>query len=212
MSKLECLLMACVYAALGVPLLITSLNTPEAEDLTKLKEDGLKKILAYPTNAVIVSKVLPLQQIVCRGEELGKEVGGVIRCAENSFSNLITQDKQCIFNCMKNCDPAEPGCLVNCVKSCTKSVVQPVAQQDVLNFETCVKNIPLDSSKCKSILSQKSDSKHPWGTHDLSQEFNALRMVSLVVSILLLVGSFVKLVEMFVTKSSKKVRSKKSRK
>jgi hypothetical protein len=212
MSKLECLLMACVYAALGVPLLITSLNTPEAEDLTKLKWGDLlpgtnSKILAYPTNAVIVSKVLPWQQMLCRGEELGKEVGGVIRCAENSFSNLIPS-ATCIPDCVKKSCKTPKDC-VNCIKNCEK---MPNYSQDVHNFEKCVKNIPLDSSKCKSILSQKSDSKHPWGTHDLSQEFNTLRMVSLVVSILLLVGSFVKLVEMFVTKSGKKVRGKKSRK
>ena len=176
MSKLECFIMASVYAALGVPLLIISLNIPEAEDLTKLKGGDIeKKILDYPTNAVIVSKVLPWQQMLCGFEGIEKGIGkGLGKCMEV---------------CAKT-----PSEIKGFQKLCAEKCIAQYASQ-----------------KCKSILNMKPglSDPYPFGTHDLSQEFNALRMISFVVSILLLVMSFVKLIEMFVVKSSKKSRSKK---
>ena len=168
MSLLECSVMACVYAALGVPLLLFSLNLPEAEDLTKLKNDP-SKILDYPTNAVIVSKVLPLQQMVCGMEE------------------LIVFEKG-LFPCMEQCKSQGDSCNKDSVKQCMSQYAPP---------------------KCKSILSQKSDSKHPFGTHDLSHEFNTLRLCSLVISIILLVMSFLKLVQILVLSGKTKRKSKK---
>ena len=109
MSLLECSVMACVYAALGVPLLLFSLNLPEAEDLTKLKK-GAKKILDYPTNAVIVSKVLPLQQMLCGMEELGdkKYYIGLGKC----IAQCISQGDSCNKDSLKQCilQYASPKC------------------------------------------------------------------------------------------------------
>ena len=74
MSKLECVIMAAIYCALGIPLIIISINAPEVEDVTSLKKGDTKSFLNYPSDAVVAMNLLPFQKLVCEGEQMNQTI------------------------------------------------------------------------------------------------------------------------------------------
>ena len=67
MSKVDRLLMGCIYLILGIPLIYVSTQTPEVEDISKLKvnEDSMNTLLNYPKNSVIAADIGYFQQFLC---------------------------------------------------------------------------------------------------------------------------------------------------
>ena len=67
MSKVDRLLMGCIYLILGIPLIYVSTKTPEVEDISKLKlnEDSMNTLLNYPQHAVIAADIGYFQQFLC---------------------------------------------------------------------------------------------------------------------------------------------------
>ena len=65
MSKVDRLLMGCVYLILGIPLIYISTQTPEVEDISKVNANSLKTLLNYPQNSVIAADIGWFQKILC---------------------------------------------------------------------------------------------------------------------------------------------------
>ena len=67
MSKVDKLLMGCIYLILGIPLIYMSKQTPEVEDISHLKvnEDSINTFLNYPQNSVIAADIGWFQKILC---------------------------------------------------------------------------------------------------------------------------------------------------
>ena len=172
MSKLECVIMAAIYCALGIPLIIISINAPEVEDVTSLKKGDTKSFLNYPSDAVVAMNLLPFQKLVCEGEQMNQTI-----------TDFIKKFDKCG---LKQCDPRYP-CKTGC--KCVGTLND--------NMGICMPDKPSPSKpskRCKYLEKIKAG-KHPYGVRDLSQEFNSLRVGSLIIGIILLVLAFLKIAE-----------------
>ena len=171
MSKLECVIMAAIYCALGIPLLIVSINVPEVEDVTALKSGDTKSFLNYPSDAVVAMNLLPFQKLLCEGEQMNQTI-----------TNFIKKFKKC------------GGRMCNSQRSCTTGCkCKPLND----NMGVCIPELPKPSKPSKrcQYLGKIKAGKHPLGIRDLSQEFNSLRTGSFVIAIILLSLAFIKIIE-----------------
>ena len=68
MSKVDRLLMGCVYLILGIPLIYISTQTPEVENMANVNfknPDSFSNFLNYPQNAVIAGDIGRFQKLLC---------------------------------------------------------------------------------------------------------------------------------------------------
>jgi len=96
MSKVDRLLMGCVYLILGIPLIYISTQTPEVEDISKVNANSLKTLLNYPQNSVIAADIGWFQKILCWMYEFDGELGPILlgtsipqtsRCKDLAITN-----------------------------------------------------------------------------------------------------------------------------
>jgi hypothetical protein len=74
MNNLQYLITTLAYIAFGTALIVMCWKTPEIKDLTHLKrvhkrhphKNILKKFLNYPKDSVIITRLAPLQQEICK--------------------------------------------------------------------------------------------------------------------------------------------------
>ena len=67
MSKVDKLLMGCIYLILGIPLIYMSKQAPEVEDISHLKvnTESINTFLTYPQNSVIAADIGWFQNVLC---------------------------------------------------------------------------------------------------------------------------------------------------
>ena len=97
MSKVDRLLMGCIYLILGIPLIYVSAQTPEVEDISKVNKDSMKTLLNYPQNSVIAADIGWFQKILCLMYEAEEELGPVI------IGTSIPQTSRCKDLAITNC-------------------------------------------------------------------------------------------------------------
>jgi len=70
MSKVDIILMGCVYLILGIPLVIIASKAPEVEDISQLSFDNqdYKIFLNYPPDSVIATNIAPFQRFLCNSK------------------------------------------------------------------------------------------------------------------------------------------------
>ena len=76
MSKVDRLLMGCVYLILGIPLIYISSQTPEVENMANVNfknPDSIRNFLNYPQHAVIAGDIGWFQNVICWLETVAKE-------------------------------------------------------------------------------------------------------------------------------------------
>ena len=81
MSKVDRLLMGCVYLILGIPLIYISSQTPEVENMANVNfknPDSMRNFLNYPQHAVIAGDIGWFQQALCWMFDSGPMPGPVI--------------------------------------------------------------------------------------------------------------------------------------
>lgn len=68
MNDINIFILACVYLALGIPLLVYSFKLPEIENVSSLNifdENDITKFLNYQKNAMIATDIGPWQRLIC---------------------------------------------------------------------------------------------------------------------------------------------------
>ena len=72
MSKVDRLLMGCIYLILGIPLIYVSVKTPEVEDIANFKpknSSSMNTFLNYPQDSVIAADIGWFQNLICGYEK-----------------------------------------------------------------------------------------------------------------------------------------------
>ena len=171
MSRLESVIMGCIYCALGIPLVVLSAQTPEVENITTLNNNpnSTQDLLNYPSNAVVAMNILPLQRWVCA---MGNHQA----------------------TCIKKCDQAFKSPMPSPFSKITGKPVEH-ACEDLCKGRYPASLTSQEQSRCKALGPLDPNAKHAWGVKNLAKEFNGLRMASLVIGILILILAFFKFIE-----------------
>ena len=130
MSKVDIILMGCVYLILGIPLITIASKAPEVEDISQLSFDkqSYKTFLNYSPDSVIATDIAPIQRLLC------------IESKSNRCQDLLknTQKPDLGINA-KKLNNLRISCLIIGILLCVLGIMQfirLVPQQKSLKYRT----------------------------------------------------------------------------